>query len=130
MVILIITLFILLSTHNIFWVIVAAILLLAYSFAYTTRAASRGVKSVRGKVRDVYKGEMGELEKVTGKYPAKFFDSVGKGVYEKVSEYQAPKGAKSYKDALNYKWAITSPAEKIGEIASKIMDSLGKLFSK
>ncbi len=130
LVILIVVLFVLAGTNQIFWVIIAAIVLLAYSLTSVTRSMSRGIKSARKKARDVYKGDIGEMEKVTGKYPARFFDSAGKGIMEKVNEHQAPKGATSYADAMNYAWAIKNPAEKIADIANKIADTLSKLFSK
>lgn len=117
-------------TKQTFWIVVAGLLILAYFVALAGSSAKRGTRKAVDKARAVYAGEMKDIEGFTGKYPAKFFDSVGKGVAEKINDHQAPAGAKSYKDAENYRWEIKKPAEKIGDVASKILDSLGKLFSK
>ncbi len=132
LVILLVILVVLFNTKQVFWVFAAAALLLAYSFAFVARSTSRGVRNMVKKSRDVYAGEMGELDKITGKYPAKFFDSVGKAAMEKVNESIAPAKAKSYRDAENFTW---KPKEKnpflmVSDISSKIMDALGKMFSK
>lgn len=129
-VLLIILVYILLATKQLFWVAVAAILILAYFTALAGSTAKKGVRALTAKGRAVYAGELKELEAFNGKYPSKFFDSVGKGAAEKFNEYQAPKGAKSYRDAENYRWEIKNPSEKIADSANKILDSLGKLFSK
>jgi hypothetical protein len=121
---------ILFLTKQVFWVIVAGLLLLAYMLTLASKSAGHGVRKAGKKVRAVYEGEMKEMEGTLGKYPAKFFDSVGKGAVEKINEYQAPKGAKSYREAKNSRWAIKNPAEKLGDIVQKTLDGLGKLFGK
>ena len=132
LVILLIILIILFNTKQIFWIIMAAALLLAYSFVFVARSTGRGVKNVVTKGKAVYAGEIGELDKSTGKYPAKFFDSVGKAAMEKINEGLVPAKAKSYKDAENFVWKPKekNPGVAISDWASKILDSLGKLFSK
>lgn len=130
--ILLVILIILFSTKQIFWILVGAALLLAYSFASAARTATHGMKKTLHKAKAVYAGELSEFEKNTGKYPAKFFDSAGKAVAEKIAEGMVPPKAKSYRDAENFVW---KPKEKnpgilASDIANKILDSLGKLFSK
>ncbi len=132
LIILLIILIILFNTKQIFWILIAAALLIAYSFAFAARSASRGIRNTLKKTKDVYAGELGELEKVTGKYPANFYGTVGKAAMDKINEGLVPAKAKSYKDAENYVW---KPKEKnpiiaISDAASKILDGLGKLFSK
>lgn len=123
-------LWILLATHQTFWVIVAGLLLLAYFITIASKATVRGAGKAKKKIKDVYLGEMKELDGVTGKYPAKFFDSVGKGAAEKLGEHLAPPGAKSYKQGESMKWQIKKPMDKVYDSANKILDSLSKLFSK
>ncbi len=123
-------LWILYSTHQTFWVIVAGLLLLAYFLTIASKATARGVGKTRKKIREVYMGEMKEMDAVTGKYPAKFFDAAGKALAEKAGEHIAPPGVKSYKQAENMKWTIKDPMGKIYDSANKILDSLGKLFSR
>ncbi|MEK6970836.1 MAG: hypothetical protein AABW68_04060 [archaeon] len=126
----IVFLWILLATHQTFWVIVAGMLVLAYFISIATRTAAKGAGKFRKKIREVYTGELKEMDAVTGKYPAKFFDAAGKAIAEKAGEHLAPHGVKSYKQAANMKWAIKDPMGKIYESANKILDSLGKLFGK
>lgn len=123
-------LWILYATHQTFWVIVAGLLILAYFISIASNATARGVGKTRKKVREVYAGEMKEMDAVTGKYPAKFFDAAGKALAEKAGEHLAPPGVKSYKQAENMKWTIKDPWGKFYDSANKILDSLGKLFSK
>lgn len=132
LVILLVFIFILFNTGQVFWIILAALTLLAYSFAFVARSTSRGIRGAVKKTKDIYAGELGEAEKVTGKYPAKFYDSVGKAAMEKVNEAIVPAKAKSYADAANFVW---KPKEKnvgvfLSDTANKILDGLGKLFSK
>jgi hypothetical protein len=130
--ILLVILIILFSTKQIFWILAGAGLLLAYSFASAARTASRGIQKTLQKTKATYAGELTEFEKATGKYPAKFFDSVGKAAAEKITEGMVPPKAKSYRDAENFVW---KPKEKnpgilASDIANKILDSFGKIFSK
>jgi len=126
----IVFLWILYSTQQTFWVIVAGLLILAYFIAIASKATTQGVGKTRKKIREVYLGEMKEMDSVTGKYPAKFFDAAGKALAEKAGEHIAPPGVKSYKQAGNMRWAIKDPMGKLYDSANKILDSLGKLFSR
>ena len=130
LILLIVFLWALLVTKQIFWIVIAGLLFLAYLLTIVSYSTGHGIRKVGKKARAVYQGEIKEMEAVQGKYPAKFFDSVGKGMVEKVNEYQAPKGAKSYRHAQNFRWALKQPMDKIGESAQKILDGLSKLFSK
>jgi Ca2+/Na+ antiporter len=123
-------LWILYSTHQTFWVIVAGLLLLAYFLTIASKVTARGVGKTRKNIREFYSAEMKEMDSVTGKYPAKFFDSAGKAIAEKVADSLAPAGVKSYKQAENMKWAVKDPMGKLFDSSGKILDSLGKLFSK
>ncbi|MBM3281798.1 MAG: hypothetical protein FJY86_00455 [Candidatus Diapherotrites archaeon] len=130
--ILLIVVVILFNTKQVFWVILAALTLLIYSFAFAARSTRRGIHSTYTKAKAVYTGEMSEIEKLTGKYPAKFYDSVGKAAAEKINEHLVPGKAKSYKDTENFVWKVKekNPGLLISDIANKILDSLGKIFSK
>lgn len=132
LVILLAILIVLFSTKQLFWIIAGAALLLAYSFAFVARSATKGARNAYAKGKAVYAGELGELDKLTGKYPSKFYDSVGKAAMEKINEGLVPSKAKSYKDAENFVWKLKEKnlGVSISEAANKILDSLGKLFSK
>lgn len=132
LVILLIVVIVLVNTKQVFWVILAALTLLLYSFAFAARATRRGVHSTYTKAKAVYTGEMSEVEKLTGKYPAKFYDSVGKAGTDKLIENLVPGKAKSHKDADNFTWKIKekNPGLLLSDIANKVLDSLGKIFSK
>lgn len=126
--IIVIALLALYFTRQTFWVIVAGLLVLAYAISISTKTVGKGVRKTTTKLSSVVQAEFKEMEGQTGKYPSKFFDSAGKAIMEKGLEF--PKGAKSYKEADNSKWAVYNPAEKIADVASKFLDGLGKLFSK
>ncbi|MFH0970592.1 MAG: hypothetical protein V1776_03995 [Candidatus Diapherotrites archaeon] len=123
-------LWILFQTNQIFWIAVAGLLILAYFLARAGEGTNSTIRRMGKKTKKVYEEEMKELEATNGKYPKNFFDSVGKGIVEKINEQQAPSHAKSYRDAQNSKWTIKKPVEKTADSAQKILDSLGKLFSK
>ncbi len=125
-----IALAILWGTKQTFWVIVGGILVVAYLLNVGMRSAGKGAKRIGKKAHAVYAGEMKELEGTTGKYPAKFFDAVGKDIAAKVNEHQAPSWAKNTREATNARWTMIKPLDKITESANKILDSLAKMFSK
>ncbi|MEK6902172.1 MAG: hypothetical protein AABX02_01115, partial [archaeon] len=118
------------GTHQTFWVIVGGILFLAYLLNIGVRSAGKGVHRVGKKTRAAYASEIKEMENVTGKYPSKFFDSVGKDIATKVNEHQAPAWAKNTEQANNARWTIVKPFDKAVESVNKFLDGLGKLFSK
>ncbi len=108
----------------------AALLLLVYLATQAGAAAKKGYVKGKNKIKTIYQEELKQMEGYSGKYPAKFFDSVGKGLFEKIGEYQAPKEAKHYRDAQNYRWAIKPAPERITDAIHKFTDGLAKLFGK
>lgn len=132
LVIILVILLVLLGTKQVFWVFFAGIFLIFYSFAFAARSTRRGVHNAYTKAKAIYAGELGEVDKITGKYPAKFYDSVGKAAIEKLNEAAVPGKAKSYRDTENFTWKIKekNPGLLLSDVANKILDSLGKLFSK
>ncbi len=130
-VILLVTLIILFNTKQIFLVLIAGLLLLAYAISYTSRSVTRGIRRTTHKLGQTYSAEIAEMEKTTRKYPSKFFDSVGKAAVEKAHESMAPAGAKNYRDVENFTWKSSKNfLGLVSDSAFKIMDGLGKLFGK
>lgn len=130
LIIILIVLVLLWGSGQTFWVIIGGILFAAYLLNIGVRSTAKGARKIGKKAQAVYAAEMKEVEGTTGKYPAKFFDSVGKDIAVKINEHQAPSWAKKSSEAGNAKWTIIKPFDKAVESANKILDSLGKLFSK
>ncbi len=122
--------FIGLVTKNIFWTIIAALIFFFYALSLGGHAVRKGASKTKTRIKQSFNAEMGELEKTTGKFPGTFFEDAGKAIVEKMGEDMVPPGAKSYREASNYRWAIKEPAVKLPAAVGKFLDGLFKLFGK
>lgn len=123
--------FIGLVTRQFFWAFLAGIVFLFYALSVTGRSIRIGATKAKVRVKNKFNTELGEMEKVTGKYPNTLFEDAGKSIVEKINEHTLPSGAKSYHDATeNYRWGMKDPVAKLGTAAQRLLDGLAKLFGK
>lgn len=109
----------------------AGLVFFFYALSLGGKAVRKSVSKTKTRTKQKFNSELAEMEKITGKYPAGFFDQAGKAIAEKMGESMVPPGAKSYRDANdNYRWAIKDPLGKAGMAAQKFLEGLGKLFGK
>jgi hypothetical protein len=118
---------ILITTKQYFWVATGIIVFVMYVLTISVKETGSKIRKAGSKARSGLEKEIGEMEKVSPKKKklSGIFEEAGKGILEKVKEYQSPKGAKSYKEIEEgYAWKTKGLSDAPG----KFLKALKKFF--